>query len=894
MQQALRALHTGAAISYQKLAVAVGVTASHNTIHDWVHGKTFPQWANLAPVLQAWGITEPGSLRTWKAAHTRVGDDSRDRSGVWLTQVRDPFALEVHEPITVTDVSGGMEMLPPYIGRAHDDRLAAVVELALEGNSGIAVLLGDSSTGKTRALWEALDRLRGRSGWRLWHPSSSRRAELSEQLERVGPRTVVWLNETQRYFLPASEQERGRLAEQLRMVLADPRRAPVLILGSLWHEHYSTLCNDPGSATRKLFDPAVIKVPARFTGADLTAMRAAADGDLRLKLACRRAEDGQITQYLAGGPELIHFYDKEASATGRAVIEAAMDAVRMGHPNVLPFTLLRDAAAGYLSDATWDCLEQNWFEAALAETSRSCKGARGPITPIRSRPPGARSGRERRDRVGDAEGEPVYQLADYLDQHGRRTRPHLIPPIGLWEAAAHAHHTHQHTLAQAAWDRGIYRDAAQLWKNATRHGHPRSAQALVTAMNTLFPDDPQPAAWAVAHTALDSGGVAGLLEKLWEIGAHEQIQALLARDPATHAALSDPGNVARVLGGLQKTGAHEQIQVLLARDPAAHATLDNPLGVAWLLAELRETGTPEQVRALAERAAAHAVLSDPVRVAWLLRELRRTEAHDQVQVLLARDPATHATLDESTGVTWLLRELREVGAHDQVRILLARDPSTNITLTDPDQVRGLLHRLGEAGAQEQVQVLLARDPATHATLDDPFGVAGLLAEFREVGAHDQVRVLLARDPATHAALADPGGVACLLGELGEVGAHDQVQVLLARDPIAQVALADPGGVAWLLTELQDAGLHEQVQALLDRDPAAHTTLADRSWVAQLLTELGEVGAHEQVEKLSTRLPAAGMFDQFLKVAPDREAFRFGGEPQEHTPAQPWSWLDILE
>ncbi len=288
-----------------------------------------------------------------------------------------------------------------------------------------------------------------------------------------------------------------------------------------------------------------------------------------------------------------------------------MDAVRMGHPNVLPFTLLRDAAAGYLSDAEWDCLDHDWFEAALAETSRSCKGARGPITLIRPRPASAPGRPGRQGTGGDTAEEQVYQLADYLDQHGRRTRAHLIPPLGFWQAAAHTHRTHQHTLAQAAWDRRIYREAAQLWKNATSHGHPRSARALVTSMSTLFPDDPKPATWAAEHSPLDPAGVTELLDELRENGAREQMLALLARDPATHTALGHPRDVARVLRGLRQSGAHEQVRVLLARDPAAHAELDDPLGVAGLLRELRTAGADKQALVLAERAAAHAVLDDP-------------------------------------------------------------------------------------------------------------------------------------------------------------------------------------------------------------------------------------------------------------------------------------------
>ena len=92
-----------------------------------------------------------------------------------------------------------------------------------------------------------------------------------------------------------------------------------------------------------------------------------------------------------------------------------------------------------------------------------------------------------------------------------------------------------------------------------------------------------------------------LLKNLQEAGAHEQAAALLARDPAAHAALDDPRGVAILLGRLREAGAHEQVAALLARDPAAHAALDNPRGVAILLKNLQEAGAHEQVATLAGR-----------------------------------------------------------------------------------------------------------------------------------------------------------------------------------------------------------------------------------------------------------------------------------------------------
>lgn len=64
----------------------------------------------------------------------------------------------MHESISAD--GNDLPVLPDYIRRDHDDRLACVISEACGGASGIAVLDGGSSTGKTRALGEALQLLR--------------------------------------------------------------------------------------------------------------------------------------------------------------------------------------------------------------------------------------------------------------------------------------------------------------------------------------------------------------------------------------------------------------------------------------------------------------------------------------------------------------------------------------------------------------------------------------------------------------------------------------------------------------------------------------------------------------------------------------------------------------
>ncbi len=627
-------------------------------------------------------------------------------AGRLLAEVGDPFALEVHRPVQPEDAPAGLPELPAYVPREHDTELGRVVRAAAAGRSGVAVLVGGSSTGKTRACWEALGLLRGQpEAWRLWHPIDPSRPDAAlAELPRIGPRTVLWLNEAQFYLGPAEPGLGERVAAGLRELLRDPARAPVLVLATLWPRFWDTLTArpdgdaDPHAQARELLAGHDIPVPGAFTPAQVAGLARA--GDARLALAAKSAADGQVVQFLAGAPELLARY-RNAPPAARAVTEAAMDARRLGMGAALPCSFLEAAAPGYLDDDQWDGLGEDWLEQALAYTAVPCKGARGPLTRIRPRPgpPGpARQPRDHADQHGHPAGPaagPAYRLADWLDQHGRSRRATQIPPAQFWgAAAARVAPGDQAALGDSAASRGLYRAAAQLYKNAAvGGGDPRAAQWLAQPPPCLRAD-PRPAHWAAAHAALD-----------------------------------DPVGVAVLLRGLRETSAEQQAAALLARDPAAHVSLDDPVGVVFLLRGLRGAGAEQQAAALAERAAAHAALNDPQGVVFLLGELRGAGAEQQAAVLLARDPAAHVALDDPVGVVFLLGELRGAGAEQQAAVLLARDPAAHAALDDPDRVAVLLGLLREAGREQQAAALAARLPA-----------AGLFSLFLEhEGQADQFR-----------------------------------------------------------------------------------------------------------------------------------------------------------
>jgi len=86
----------------------------------------------------------------------RVAAQGPTQVGNPVETLDDPFALEVHRPIVVAGRED-LPPLPPYLHRDHDRALRERVEVAVaERNSTMIVLVGGSSSGKTRACSEVL------------------------------------------------------------------------------------------------------------------------------------------------------------------------------------------------------------------------------------------------------------------------------------------------------------------------------------------------------------------------------------------------------------------------------------------------------------------------------------------------------------------------------------------------------------------------------------------------------------------------------------------------------------------------------------------------------------------------------------------------------------------
>ena len=752
---------------------------------------------------------------------------ARPPAGRPLDEVTDPFALEVHRPVQPEDPQPGLPVLPAYVPREHDRELGRVVRAAAEGSSGIAVLVGGSSTGKTRACWEALQLLRDQpEPWRLWHPIDPSRPDAAlRELPAIGPRTVVWLNEAQFYLDVADGGLGERVAAGLRELLRDPARAPVLVLATLWPQFWDGLTArpaggaDPHAQARELLAGHDITVPAAFTAAQLQRLSQA--GDARLAQAAAGAQDGQVIQFLAGAPELLARY-RNAPPAAAALIHAAMDARRLGMGIGLPQAFLEAAAPGYLTDAEWDALGEDWLEQALAYTAVPCKGVRGPLTRIRPRParsratgPGSRDGDEQLAggqagiRAGRCTGSRITSIstagttgrARFPRQASGPQRPTTPPPAtrprsvmpptlaactvtppsstktpppaatsALFSTSATLRTTSALTSAPCAGPPPTSPSTTRTpwpgcWtgcgRRARRSRSPRCCAVIPPPTSPSTTRTPWPGCW----TALREAGAAG--------AGHRAGRA--APPPTSPSTTRRRGQAAGQPAGGGRAGAGHR-----AGRPRRRPRRPRRPGRRG-----RAAGQPAGGgRGRSRPPRCWPVIPPPTspsttraRVAWLLDSLREAGAEEQAAALLARDPAAHAPLDDPHAVAGLLDSLREAGAQSRSPRWPSR-AAAHVALDDPG-ARGRAAGQPAGGGRGGAGHRAGRPAAAHVALDDPGAVAGLLDSLREAGAEEQATALLRRDPPPTSPSTTRRGVAGCWTACGR-RAREQVAALLAR------------------------------------------------------------------------------------------------------------------
>ncbi|MET9265191.1 hypothetical protein [Amycolatopsis sp. NPDC004079] len=289
-----------------------------------------------------------------------------------------PRQLEIAPLSEAGQPDESLPYLTSYRRRAHDRRLASIVEAAACGTSGIATVVGGPATGKKRALLEAAytkgpDEQLLLYGWKIWPGLSPRNPEeLLASAKGFQKNTVVWLPSAERYFFLCGHEKGNEVADTLRNLLLDAKRAPILILASLTPEYWQDLTAPPeGGVDRShvhlLLQGTSITVPDTFTETEVT--RALASPDPRVSEAAANAPNGQVIQTLVAGPAL-RTRCQRISPFARAILDFVIEARHAGHGPAMSWTLLRKGAQAFPDGPDTD----ESFDKALKELTTPVRG----------------------------------------------------------------------------------------------------------------------------------------------------------------------------------------------------------------------------------------------------------------------------------------------------------------------------------------------------------------------------------------------------------------------------------------------------------------------------------------------------------------------------------------
>ncbi|MFC4049969.1 hypothetical protein ACFOY4_09770 [Actinomadura syzygii] len=809
--------------------------------------------------------SERGSAKGIPAAASEGGEGGRPG----------PLTLGVRQSLQ-PDLSAEQNSLTAYLHRPHDRILWESISLVRDGGKSVFCLLyGDSATGKSRALYEALQGVV--PDWPVHFPIDT--GDLLRLVDegRITEGCVLWLDETQKYLQNESDP---RASAELIRLLQSVRG--FVVLGTIWqHPYLADLTArgrspDVNAVARDLLGDAYtvrIHVPDSLSGAqqeELAALAAVHEGDPRLTAALAGGADhGDVIQHLTGGPELVRRFSEGGffRPVELALLTAALDAKRLGHFQPLSEGLLREAADGYL-EPRHRSGEHGWATGPLRAltTGERSDGSR---TDVHGAVPALVAVRERSGQVT-----PRYQPDDYLDQQIRRARRRLGAPARMWNALLnHAHDPDDlERAATAAHEQGLHRISVLLRRKAVGAGSGVSAIRLMQAFGEYEASGRADCAvWLADRVALTNLHLLVQLgEQFSEAGArgalntlHRRLADVLPVDPLA--------SVLQWIDAMGRAGSDEGMETLLNRAVDEHA-IDEPSALARLLRALRRAGAPAHIDALMGRNLVENIdIRDAAGVDSLLEELAHRPETGQLDKLLSRRPETVVRIDELGAVQRLVTRLQGLQAGHAATALIQRTLRDG-PWADPEPVGALLSRLPDAARHEaavelahrtddqRVRLMLLRMAMSDAPTGTSFVVRhtaagyGLLDAAGWIGGEPPPPAPRTHGSESRRDLQAPDAFSRekTAGPRRPDREHDLAAERAART-VRALVLTDPAVVARTLDALRDAGLHDQMVLLLARDPARHARLKEPDRVAALLSALSATGDEAQTRELAKRI-----------------------------------------
>jgi hypothetical protein len=786
----------------------------------------------------------------WQGSADGAGPQGQSRAFPVRDARTQAHKLGVHQAV---EVPGATDDHPAYVPRDTDCKVGGVraAITTASRDSGFVVVVGDSSSGKTRTLLEAV--ITAVPDWWLLRPQNA--AEIEDLAKEAPARIVVWVDNL-RSYLDGDDLKEATVST----LLLGP--GPVILAGTLWPEYVDEYTavpgvghGDPHREARGVISQATcVPLESQLSLDERARAEQLAAEDPRIREALAATDYG-FTQTMAGAPQLIQRW--RLAETGfpyaRAVIRTAIDVTRLGARSPLREEFLRAAAPGYRSEGDRTPVPPGWFKKALDFAVASTNGAVAILRP--DSPPGA------------AEGEVSgYLLADYLGQVAGKERAGEIPPTQFWEALlVYADPADLSALARSARDRGLYRLAARLYKRAGASLTAGDAAALLTLIHDVDPGSTQDTArWIVANADFtDPSGTGLLLHEMRRSHIPADALAAVVTQAVGRTRLHETGSVSYLVNTLPREGAEEAVLALADRIAQDVALTGKPLIYAGdLLVNLYKRGLTRAAHALA---AGISDIREPGNLRFVPRLLNAMKlvGEDHAATALAKRAveAVKAVRPEAVPrpdlLADLLDALRKAGAGTLIADLAGCESVTRADITDRFHAAELAWALRKAGAGEASTALFSRVlDATDIT--NPDDASALLDELRILKADG-----LLTDVAAHAAgRVRPQTTANLMLDLTHSGQHEAAAALAARNRPTRLDLTDtdttdPHAVADLLWALYTIGAGDAVAELLSTRPAQHVhidrdTLKYPNGIAYLSATLGEAGDNDAVITLARR------------------------------------------
>ncbi|MFI6485509.1 CDC27 family protein [Nonomuraea sp. NPDC050663] len=832
---------------------------------------------NLRPPESLTKQTVSDMLRTGRtsertlAAFLRVCGVPRDRHEAWQTALRRARAegrepdlarlvnlmraadaktrdLGVHPAIDVPGAAGDQ---PVYVERDIDTDpagLRGLIRDAVESGQGrLLLLVGKSSVGKSRCACAAVQDLL--SHWWLLVPTD---VEQIRQAATAPPsELVVWLDELQNYLMGTA----GLTADLVRSLTG----RGVLLIATMRDDFYRPYSRQPGPGDSRSYaaewevvkkQAATITIPAALSPDERT--RAAASGDKRLKAGL------QITGYelfpaIAAAPALTT-HAKTADPYARAVLEAAVDAGRLGARSALTSDLLRRAAPGYCDERQRAVAASNWFESAMAYLTLQLQGAAAVLDPIA--PPGT---------MGGPHG---YMVADFPQQTIGQQRRSRRVPTSTWHALIE-HLTNAEDrvrVAAAATDRLLYSCAEELLLAPTPITQGEAAQWL-------------------AHLLAEQGRV----EDLRVLADTGNVYAGL--ELANQGRIEEAVDVLRTLADTGNDHAGQELSKLLVRQ-----------GRIEDLRALVDTGNSPAARELAGQLAKRGSLEEAITVLRAPTDAGDSAAALQLAKLLAdrgsiEEAITVLQASTDTGDAHLSKQL----AHLLADLLIDQDRIAEAITAlpappDPDSYgddRVALKLTGLLVEQGRIEDLRALANTGYDHADRKLSQL-LAAQGRIEDLHD-----MAEAGSDHAAqkmaslLAKQGRIEDLhdMAEAGSDHAAQKMASLLAKqgriEDLHDMADAGSDHAAFYLALLARGQGIESLRALADtgNDYAAHLLaghLAERGRAEEAIAVLQAAGTSNTscARRLAELLAKQGRVEEAIAVLTYNGSFSAAGELAE--------------